>query len=103
MELYDVIEGALKDFQSMWADIGYSEEDQERAVKDFIGSITHVCTTKVEQLREEKVQMTHDVALSIEQIKKLAAQLDDGEVELVRRRDTSIHPSICKPKSLFSF
>jgi hypothetical protein len=83
MEIFDVIEGALKDFQQMWADIGYTEEDQIKEVNEFVGSITKLCTNKVESLKEEKAQMMLDVTHSIDQIKKLAKQLDDGEVELV--------------------
>ncbi|ELR21805.1 Microtubule associated protein (MAP65/ASE1 family) [Acanthamoeba castellanii str. Neff] len=92
MEIFDVIEGALKDFQQMWADIGYTEEDQIKEVNGFVGSITKLCTNKVESLKEEKAQMMLDVTHSIDQIKKLAKQLDDGEVELTIWEDLGISP-----------
>lgn len=83
MDVIEVIDGAFKDFQQMWADIGYTEEDQIKEVNEFVGSITKLCTDKVERLKEEKEQMMLDVTHSIDQIKKLAKQLDDGEVEIV--------------------
>jgi hypothetical protein len=98
MDVIEVIDGAFKDFQQMWADIGYTEEDQIKEVNEFVGSITKLCTDKVERLKEEKEQMMLDVTHSIDQIKKLAKQLDDGEVEIVlpfaRILQDCLHPHL---------
>jgi hypothetical protein len=99
MELFDVLETTLGHFQTLYAEIGYSEEDQKRKVESFVASISTLCTNQIDDLQEEKIKLASEVKHSLEQIKRLAMQLDDGEVEMVRTEISTICPQLLTVRS----
>jgi len=84
MDVFDVLGSTLAQFQTLWSEIGFSEEDQKQDVEAFQGSISNLCDKKVQDLQDEKSKLENEVAEGINEIKKYAAQLGEADVQLVR-------------------
>ncbi len=83
-DVFDLLENTLEQLQTGWDTIGFTREERKKNIDSFCAGIAEFCRQFLASQNLEEENLKTALSEGIEEIRKLAAQLGDGEVKMVR-------------------
>jgi len=80
-KIFDKVESTLREMESQWQAIGYSDEMKVKSLETFAASVGELCAQSVALLRREQEKLQAEESRTLEMIQRLAKQLGN-DIEL---------------------